>query len=56
MAGGFEAGEELAAGADPYDCAECVRLGDSCAFHTAFAAGWDACAELMASVIEWEAA
>jgi hypothetical protein len=47
-----QAGDELAADLDPYACVECLGLGDSCEFHTGFAAGWDACVSLMASAIE----
>jgi hypothetical protein len=36
--------------ADPYQCAECMAVGDSCAFHAGFAAGWDAC---MGAVADW---
>lgn len=33
-------------------CAECVASGAECVFHAGFAAGWDACAAMMARSVD----
>ena len=35
---------------DPYDCAACLAGGDVCQWHEGWAAGWDACARVVAHV------
>jgi hypothetical protein len=42
-------------GEDPQDCPACVAAGDLCRFHTGFAEGWDACAELVARMVAGDA-
>lgn len=36
---------------DLNDCSACVERGDVCTFHAGFAEGWDACACLVADVV-----
>lgn len=44
--------DELPEGGDPFACPGCVSAGGECEFHQGWAAGWDACAALVARVVE----
>ena len=48
--------DELVSGGNPYVCAACVAVGEVCAFHAGWAAGWDACAAFVAHAVDDERA